>query len=83
MEDLPHPIAPVNVDYAGLVQRFVDELRRQTQGKLDPAALNQAIMQGLNRGQEHILGSVFAQGADLDLASQELSPEQLPGCALF
>jgi len=65
------------------VQNFVDELRRQTQGRLDPAALNQAIMQGLNRGQEQILGQVFAQGADLDLSSQALSPEQLPGCALF
>ena len=44
------------VDYASIVQRFIAELKRQTHGKMDERALNSVIMQGLNRGQEQVLG---------------------------
>ena len=66
-----------------VVTKFIEALRKQTQGKLEDYKLNQIIMHGLSKGQDHILNSLFNEGVDLDLTNPDLSPDQLPGCTIF
>jgi hypothetical protein len=40
-------------------------------------------MEGLRRGQEHILMSIFNEDVDLDLGNQSLSPSEGQGCSIF
>ena len=67
---------------AQVVDSFISELKRQTEGKIDPLYIDVLIKSGLGRTQSLILEDLFSKGIEVDLSNPKLCPDQSQ-CSIF
>ena len=65
-----------------IILNFIQELKQQTQGKVDPEDIDKLVLSGLGRSQSLILEEVISMGVELDLSNPDLCPDQSQ-CSIF
>lgn len=59
-----------------LAFNFIEELRKQTDGKISKDQLERIIMEGLSEAKGKVITKLFDQGIDVDLTSQAINPDE-------